>query len=178
MKPGSPRRPPRTQENGIRRLLEAGTANVTDEHCSEDPPGGSFPPRPVVAVGAVVFRDNRVLLVRRGYPPSEDLWAIPGGKVCLGVTLQAASEREVLEDTGLVIRALEPVYTFDHIEWDEGGRIRFHYVIVDLRAEYLGGRIRCGDDAREARWISETEIENLSVSARTRELLRRQFQFG
>jgi ADP-ribose pyrophosphatase len=139
---------------------------------------GSFPQRPVVAVGAVVFSDGRVLLVRRGQPPSEDCWAIPGGKVCLGETLQAAAEREIREETGLTIRALEPVYTFDHLEHDEHGRIRFHYVIVDLRAEYLGGRVRPGGDARDVRWVSPDDIAKLRVSDRTRELLRRQFQFG
>lgn len=139
---------------------------------------GSFPQRPVVAVGAVVFRDGRVLLVRRDRPPSKDLWAIPGGKVGLGETLQEAAERETREETGLTVRALEPVYTFDHLEHDERGRVRFHYVIVDLRAEYVGGRIRPGDDAREVRWVSPGEMATLTVSARTLALLRRQFQFG
>ena len=139
---------------------------------------GSFPQRPVVAVGAVVFSDGRVLLVRRDRPPSEDLWAIPGGKVCLGETLQEAAERETREETGLTVRALEPVYTFDHLERDEHGRVRFHYVIVDLRAEYVRGRIRPGDDAREVRWVSPDEIATLRVSAPTLALLRRQFQFG
>lgn len=139
---------------------------------------GSFPRHPLVAVGAVVFRDGRVLLVRRGRPPSEDIWAIPGGKIGLGETLQAAAEREILEETGVTIRALEPVYTFDHIERDETGRIRFHYVIVDLRAEYLDGRIRSGGDAREVRWVSPADIAQLTVSGRTRDLLKRQFQFG
>ncbi len=143
-----------------------------------DKPEGSFPQRPVLAVGAVVFKDKRVLLVRRGQPPSEDLWAIPGGKVGLGETLQAAAEREILEETGVSIRALDPVYTFDHIERDETGRIRFHYVIVDVRAEYLSGTIRSGDDAREARWVSPDEIGNMTVSSRTRDLLRQLFQFG
>ena len=148
------------------------------DHIIEIDPEGSFPQRPVVAVGAVVFRDGRVLLVRRGQPPSENLWAIPGGKVCLGETLQAAAEREILEETGVAIRALEPVYTFDHLERDDTGRIRFHYVIVDLLAEYKSGRIRSGDDAREARWVAPGEIEKLTVSPRTRDLLRRQFGFG
>ena len=151
---------------------------MTTENSIADKPEGSFPQRPVVAVGAVVFNGKRVLLVRRGQPPSEDLWAIPGGKVGLGETLQAAAEREIREETGVSIRALEPVYTFDHIERDKTGRIRFHYVIVDMRAEYLSGAIRSGDDAREARWVSADEIVNMTVSSRTRDLLHQQFQFG
>ena len=151
---------------------------MTADNLIEIEPEGIFPQRPVVAVGAVVFRDDRVLLVRRGQPPSENLWAIPGGKVCLGETLQAAAEREIREETGVAIRALEPVYTFDHLERDEAGRVRFHYVIVDLRAEYKSGRIRSGDDAREARWVSPGELAELTVSDRTRDLLLRQFRFG
>ena len=148
------------------------------EHFIADEPEGNYPQRPVVAVGAVVFRKGRVLLVRRGRPPSENLWAIPGGKVCLGETLQAAAEREIREETGLIVQAREPIYTFDHLERDDTGRIRFHYVIVDLRAEYMEGSIRSGDDAREARWVSPSEIAQLTVSDRTRDLLREQFQFG
>jgi ADP-ribose pyrophosphatase len=131
-----------------------------------------------VAVGAVVFKQGCVLLVRRGQPPADDQWAIPGGKVRLGETLQAAAEREVREETGLSVHARQPVYTFDLIERDDRGRIRFHYVIVDLMADYGGGRIRAGDDARDARWVGPEEIGQLKVSPPTADLLRRLFGFG
>ncbi|MGD9185461.1 MAG: NUDIX hydrolase [Desulfobacterales bacterium] len=142
------------------------------------PTAGRYPECPVVAVGAVVFKEERVLLVRRGQPPSHDLWAIPGGKVRLGETLQAAAEREILEETGLTVCARQPVYTFDLIEQDAQGRIRFHYVIVDLIADYVAGTINAGDDAREVRWIGSDEIRRLAVSPQTIELLQRQYGFG
>ena len=141
-------------------------------------PINSYPQQPCVAVGAIVFNNERVLLVRRGRPPAENLWAIPGGKVKLGETLQHAAEREILEETGLRIRAREPVYTFDHLEQDGDGKILFHYVIVDLLADYIGGDIQAGDDALEARWITSGEIKRLEVSPKTVELLHRQFRFG
>ena len=137
-----------------------------------------YPHQPCVAVGAVVFNNDKVLLVRRGQPPAMDYWAIPGGKVKLGETLQAAAEREILEETGLQIRARDPVYTFDHLEKDEDGHIRFHYVIVDLEADYIGGEILPGDDAAEARWLSPDDLEKMKVSPKTRELLKQMFQFG
>lgn len=59
-----------------------------------------YPEQPVLAVGIVVFHDDRVLLVRRAKAPSAGLWAIPGGRVELGETLQQAAERELLEETG------------------------------------------------------------------------------
>ncbi|MFZ0131185.1 MAG: NUDIX hydrolase [Desulfobacterales bacterium] len=142
------------------------------------PTAGRYPGCPVVAVGAVVFDNGRVLLVRRGQPPSDDQWAIPGGKVRLGESLQAAAEREILEETGLVIRAGRPVHAFDVIERDDRGRVRFHYLIVDLDAAYAGGTIRAGDDAREVRWIGSDEIRHLRVSPETIDLLQRKFGFG
>ena len=137
-----------------------------------------YPPEPRVAVGAVVFNGDRVLLVRRDQPPSHDLWAIPGGRVALGETLERAAEREIFEETGIRIRAGAPVYTFDHIERDSSGSVRFHYVIIDLVAEYIGGDIQSGDDAREARWIAEDELRHLNVSPPTLSLLKNRFGFG
>jgi ADP-ribose pyrophosphatase len=139
---------------------------------------GEYPTRPRVAVGAIVFKDHKVLLVRRGNPPAEDMWAIPGGRVEIGETLQKAAEREILEETGVTIRALEPAYTFDVIDQDGRGRIRFHYVIVDLSADYVRGEPRAGDDAAAARWVSSDELISLSVSSKTRQLLKTKYNFG
>jgi 8-oxo-dGTP diphosphatase len=139
---------------------------------------GEYPDTPLVAVGAIVVRDGRVLLVRRGQPPSEGLWAIPGGRVELGETLQEAAEREIKEETGLTIRARDPVYTFDVIRRTEGGRIRFHYVIVDLMADYVEGGLYPGDDAREARWVAPSELGELPVNQTTLEILERVVDFG
>ena len=137
-----------------------------------------YPGNPRVAVGAVVFKDGCVLLVRRGKPPGEDLWAIPGGSVEIGETLQAAAEREILEETGIQIRALKPIYTFDVIDRDAAGKVRFHYVIVDLAADYIMGEPVAGDDALEARWVSALEINDLGVSAATLKLLKSRYGFG
>jgi len=137
-----------------------------------------YPSNPKVAVGAVVFKDERVLLVRRGQPPSKNLWAIPGGSVEIGETLQEAAQREILEETGIKIQAGEPVFTFDVIERDGTGKIRFHYVIVDLAADYVTGDTQAGDDAAEARWVTAQEIDELKVSAPTLNLLKTKFGFG
>ena len=144
----------------------------------ETPPPGSYPPHPRVAVGAIVFHRRRVLLVCRKHSPSKGWWAIPGGRVELGESLAAAAEREILEETGLIVGARGPVETFEVIDRDEKGAIRYHYVIVDLAADYLRGRIRPGDDALQARWVSEDELDRLPVNAKTRQVLQKHYDFG
>ena len=137
-----------------------------------------YPDQPRVAVGAIVFEENKVLLVRRGKPPAEGAWAIPGGRVELGESMQKAAEREIREETGLNVRAKDPVFTFDVVVRDDNGKVRFHYVIVDLIADYVSGELRPGDDALEARWVSSTEMETLSISSNTRNMLKNLFNFG
>jgi ADP-ribose pyrophosphatase len=131
-----------------------------------------YPNHPRVGVGAVVFRDGRVLLVRRGVAPARGLWAIPGGGLRLGETLQEGAEREILEETGIVVHAGAPVFTCDSIEKDSTGRFRFHYVIVDMIADYVSGEVKAADDALEARWISPAEIRNLPATKTTLKLLQ------
>ena len=129
-------------------------------------------------MGAVVFKEDKVLLVLRGKPPAEKQWSIPGGCVELGETLQEAAEREITEETGIVIQAKKPIYTFDVIERDENGHIRFHYVIVDLAADYVSGELRAGDDAVDVSWVSLKDLNNRNVSDATRKLLAQCYGFG
>ena len=133
---------------------------------------GAYPNHPFVAVGAVVFNKDKVLLVLRAKPPAENHWTIPGGCVELGETLQEAAEREIREETGLTIQAGDPIYTFDLIERDSNGAILFHYVIVDLAADYVSGELRPGDDATDVCWASFKDVKRLKVSAATRKLLK------
>jgi 8-oxo-dGTP diphosphatase len=130
-----------------------------------------YPDQPVVGVGAVVIKGGKVLLVKRGIAPSKGMWAIPGGSLKLGETLQEGAEREILEETGVVVKAGNPFYSFDFFERDDDGRIRFHYVIVDMMADYVGGDVQGADDALEARWVSPEELNDLVVSKNTINIL-------
>ena len=137
-----------------------------------------YPEGPLPAVGAVVFKGDAVLLVKRGNPPSEGSWAIPGGSVQLGESLQEAAEREILEETGVVIRAKSPVFVFDAIERGRCGEVKFHYVIVDLEADYIRGEPEADDDAADARWVTANELSRLPVNPTTRRLLFEKYGFG
>jgi len=133
--------------------------------------------QPKIAVGAVVFHDNQVLLVERKQPPNQGQWAIPGGKVRLGESLAAAAEREILEETGITIRAGKPVYTFELIDIDSNGDVLYHYVIIDLLAEYVSGQPRPADDVSAAAWVDQQTLGSLPVNQETLKLLREKFDF-
>lgn len=128
-----------------------------------------------VGVGALVVHHGRVLLVRRGRPPAAGLWALPGGKLHLGERLHAAAEREVLEETGVQVRAREVVHCFDLIERNEHGEVSYHYVVIDVRADYVAGAPCAKEDARDARWVDVVELAGLDLHPETAFLLRRTF---
>jgi len=136
-----------------------------------------YPVEPQLAVGAVVINDGKILLAMRGKAPSQDLWAIPGGKVKLGESLQQAAEREIKEETGITIIAKDPIYTIDVIERDDNNRVRFHYVIVDLMAEFVDGNLNPGDDVKDARWFGPEEITALPVNQSTMDFLKNTLRF-
>ena len=127
--------------------------------------------RPVLGVGAVVIHEQRVLLVQRGNAPYRGMWCIPGGRVKYGESLQHAAEREILEETGIVIKAKQPVYTFEIIETENVDQA-VHYVVIDLEADYVSGKIKPGDDALDARWFEKSAIDQGEVQLLTRNFLK------
>lgn len=116
------------------------------------------------AAAGVVFRGSDVLLVKRGGPPHQGRWSIPGGSVEEGETVQAAVAREVVEETGVRVRPTRVVLVHDLIERDSAGRVRFHYAIADILCEYLEGDPMPGSDAVNARWIPVRELHEYDVS--------------
>lgn len=132
-----------------------------------------YPRRPLVAVGAVVWDGSRVLLERRGRPPAQGSWVIPGGLIELGETATAAICREVREECGIEIEVGPLLGLFEPILRDEAGRIRYHYTIIDFLAFYRGGALRPGDDAAEVRWVTPDDLPRYELSAATRAMIAR-----
>ena len=122
-----------------------------------------FPGSPVVGVGAVVVKDGKALIVKRGHEPRKGEWSLPGGRVELGETLVDAVRREIREETGLEIEVGPVVELFDRIHRLDG-RVRYHFVIVDYLCRCVGGELCAGDDAEDAAWVAADELSEYGVN--------------
>lgn len=117
-----------------------------------------YPSRPFLAVSAVIFRDDRILIVRRAMPPGDGLYTVPGGTVELGETLEQAAIREVSEETGLLIEPVALAGYRQVISRDISGRVERHYVILPFAALWRGGEVLLNEELAEAEWLSAAEI--------------------
>ena len=132
-----------------------------------------YPEYPIVGVGAVVLRDNKILLVKRGYPPGKGKWSIPGGVPEVGESLKDAVLRELYEETGIEGRVKGVVFVGEYIERDENGRVRYHYVLVDFLVEPVGGRLRASTDAVDVGFFELSEALKLELTSSTRKLVEK-----
>ena len=132
-----------------------------------------------IGVGAVVFKDDAILLVKRKNSPNKDQWAIPGGKVRFCEPLKVAVAREILEETGIVITVQEPIFTFEVIspENEKKTQDASHYVVIDYTAVYCSGHVQAGDDAKSAAWVNREEFTKLDINQVTKTLLHDKFSF-
>ncbi|SIR15998.1 MULTISPECIES: NUDIX hydrolase [Acidiphilium] len=130
-----------------------------------------YPDAPRVGIGIVVLRGEAVLLVRRGQPPAQGAWSLPGGGQELGETAEAAARRELFEETGLTVGALWLAGAVDSIHRDTEGRIEYHYTILDFAADYQGGEARSGGDVSAVAWVAETEFDAYELWAEARRII-------
>jgi len=126
--------------------------------------GREYPDSPLVGVGAVVIQENRVLLIRRGQPPLLGEWSLPGGVLECGETLREAVAREAREETGLLIETGEMLGVYERVIRDDERRVRYHYVLLDFLCRPVGGDLKAGSDAADARWFTRDELPALNLA--------------
>ncbi len=123
-----------------------------------------YPTRPYVAVSAAIFRDGRVLIVRRAQPPANGLYTLPGGVVEIGETLVEAAVREIREETGLEIEPHGLAGYRQVIARDDSGRVERHFVILPFAARWVAGEISLNDELAEGHWLAPTELSGLKTT--------------
>lgn len=118
------------------------------------------PQRPFLAVSAAIFRNGKVLVVRRARKPALNLYTLPGGAVEAGETLVEAAIREVREETSL---SIEPVALAGHrevIARDDAGKVERHFVILSFASRWLAGEPVLSDELDDSRWVDPSELGN------------------
>ena len=89
-----------------------------------------YPKRPMVGVGAILIRGDRILMARRGKIPMKGWWSLPGGALETGELLEDGIRREVREETGLEVKPVGMFQIFERIMRDSAGAVEYHYVLV------------------------------------------------
>lgn len=128
---------------------------------------------PILAVGAAVVRDGKVLLVLRGREPGRGLWSLPGGVVVSGETLRAAVVRELREECGIEVAVAETAEVVERMIPDAEGRLQYHYVILDYRARWLRGELKPSEEIEDARWVEPGSLDQYRMTRGTADVIRR-----
>jgi ADP-ribose pyrophosphatase YjhB (NUDIX family) len=113
------------------------------------------------------------LLVKRGRPPAQGKWSLPGGLVDLGETTSAAARREVAEECGIDVRLAGIAGVVDRVTRDEAGRVRYHYVLIDYLAYAESDSVSAGSDAADVRWVPAEHVHTLDVTEGLADMIRR-----
>jgi len=135
-----------------------------------------YPASPLVGVGAIIIDDNRVVLVKRGHPPLQGEWSIPGGVLEVGEMLRDAAVREAHEETGLTVETRDLLGVFDRVLRDPQGKTLYHYVLIDFLCRRVSGELKGASDAEEARWFTREEVEKVPLAKETAEVVQLGFE--
>jgi ADP-ribose pyrophosphatase YjhB (NUDIX family) len=124
----------------------------------------TYPQRPYLAVSAAIFRDGKVLVVRRARNPALNLYTLPGGAVEVGETLLQAVSREVREETSLEVEPVALAGQREVIARDGQGRVERHFVILCFAARWRSGEAVLNEELDDARWLNPAELSALRTT--------------
>ena len=134
-----------------------------------------YPERPILGVGALIFDGDAILLVERGREPLKGYWSLPGGVLETGESLKAGIEREVIEETGLVVEAVEIAEVFERIMRDGEGRAEYHYVLIDYVCRVTGGTLGAADDSSAVAWVKRADLGDYLLTEGTLPVIERAY---
>lgn len=114
---------------------------------------------------------DKYLLIKRAANPDKGLWSVPGGLVEVGERIQDAAVREALEETCLDVKLVERLGVVDKIEYDESGKVFYHFIIIQYLAEIIGGEMCPMDDALEAQWVTLDQLPEFEITGSLKDFL-------
>ena len=126
---------------------------------------------PQIGVGAVIWRGEELLVIRRKFAPFPGEWSIPGGRQEPGETVVSALLREIREETGLSVTILGLIDVIDAILRDPKGRLAQHYTLIDFSARWVSGEAVAQDDAAALRWVCLAELPRFALWSETQRVI-------
>jgi 8-oxo-dGTP diphosphatase len=131
---------------------------------------------PTPTAGVVCLRGREILLIKRGNPPRQGQWSIPGGRIEWGETSEAAALRELKEETGVEAVLLGLIDVVDGVMTSrETGEVTRHFIMIDYAVRWLSGEVVAGDDAADARFFSFDDAMAIVEWEETRRVIREGF---
>ncbi|RLG92300.1 MAG: hypothetical protein DRO36_01835 [Candidatus Hecatellales archaeon] len=128
--------------------------------------------KPILAASALVKRNGKVLLVRRRYEPGSGRWALPGGMVEYGETVEETAKREVKEETNVDVEVEKLLGVYNLILRDEYGRVKRQYVIVCFEGVGKTFKLKPNHEVLDLGWFKPEELDKLQLVTTTRMALR------
>jgi 8-oxo-dGTP diphosphatase len=125
-----------------------------------------------------VIHNERTLLIRRGRPPLEGEWSIPGGMLEIGETLLEGVQRELLEETAIEVKVVDLIEVFERLTRDEAGRLKYHFVILDYLCEAVRGEAQAGSDVTDVAWARESELGGYSLTPTATRVIQKAFEMA
>jgi len=122
-----------------------------------------YPTRPIVGVAGVVFQGDSILLARRAQEPAMGEWSLPGGVVELGESLEAAFQRECLEELSVEVEPGGFVDIVERVILDAERRIQYHYIIAEYWGRVLRGEPRASSDVSEVKRVPLERLGELHL---------------
>jgi ADP-ribose pyrophosphatase YjhB (NUDIX family) len=135
-----------------------------------------YPQRPIIGVGALILKRDRILMAQRGKEPLKGSWSLPGGALETGESLADGVRREVREETGLDIRTLGVLEIFERIMRDASGAPEYHYVLIDYMCRMVGGTLAPGDDVCAVEWVRRRDLPQLQITEGTLAVIEKAFR--
>ena len=135
-----------------------------------------YPQRPIIGVGALILKRDRILMAQRGKEPLKGSWSLPGGALETGESLADGVRREVREETGLDIRPLGVLEIFERIMRDASGAPEYNYVLIDYMCRIVGGTLAPGDDVCAVEWVRRRDLPKIEITEGTLAVIEKAFR--
>ena len=126
----------------------------------------------IAIVSTVILKDDKILMIKEGGKDNFGLWNIPSGGIEQGENIVEAAIREAKEETGLEVENPALIDVVSNVDYDETGKVKYDYVIIDYLVHVKAGTADAASDAAELRWVPFDEVEKYDLTSSFRRFFR------